>query len=350
MPHPSLALARPRRGRLLSPTPLVLCALLATVVGCGNDSEDDESGTAPAAAPSDTAPLAVERIASANPGSVNTYWFAGPDGLVVVDTQRSLTDARAALDAVRAGGEPVAAVLLTHGHPDHVGGVGVFRDAYPGVPVHASEGTRDFMRDDPLGFFALTRQLPGSDYAPELPLPDHLVEPGATVDAGGLVLETAEFGPGESAATTVYHEPDSGALFVGDLVNNEATPALVEGNTCGWLTNLDRLAEEFPGARTLYPGHGAPGDPGELIGRQRDYLLHVRDLVRPAVAADSPGAGELTDEERAAAVAALEAAHPGHQPVATLPDLHGANVDAVAGELRAEDAAALPAVCREGGA
>ncbi|MEV0646385.1 hypothetical protein AB0I28_14075 [Phytomonospora sp. NPDC050363] len=41
---------------------------------------------------------------------------------------------------------------------------------------------------------------------------------------------------------------------------------------------------------------------------------------------------EVTDSERATAVAAIEAGYAGHPPVASLPDLQAVDVDAVAGE------------------
>ncbi|QVI20353.1 MBL fold metallo-hydrolase [Nocardia tengchongensis] len=101
---------------------LLLAALCAASCSSGTARHRDE------------APPAVGRFASADPGSVNTYWLQAPQGLVVVDTQRSLTDARAALAAVEATGVPIAAILITHSHPDHVGGVGYSERQQPVPP------------------------------------------------------------------------------------------------------------------------------------------------------------------------------------------------------------------------
>jgi glyoxylase-like metal-dependent hydrolase (beta-lactamase superfamily II) len=57
------------------------------------------------------------------------------------------------------------------------------------------------------------------------------------------------------------YEPSSHALFGGDLTGNHVTPALIEGNSCGWLTDLTELSARFGAADTVYPGHGDPVRP-----------------------------------------------------------------------------------------
>src|SRR5882757_6024886 len=339
---------------------LVALAVAAALSGCAGGqpaptgappSGAAPSGPAPAsgAAPGSPTPAApVGSFSSDNPGSVNVFWLSTPQGLVLVDGLRTLSDARRALTQIQATGRPVAAILVTHPHPDHVGGLTEFHRAYPAAPIYANTATAEFVRTDPLGFYALTHQQLGDDHPAKPVVPDHTVAAGAPLDVAGLHLETAEFGAGEAVTAVAYYQPDTGALFAGDLVGNRVTPALLEGHTCGWLTGLDQLRARFPAAKNLYPGHGAPGDPATLIDAQREYLRTFRAFTWPTAAESSPGGREVTADERRVVVTELDRRYPNYPRVASLPNTQELNIAAVAKELAAEATigTAPPPACR----
>jgi len=323
----------------------VVCAMVLTAA-CSSPAEEGASQPSSSSSAGTRQAQEVGQHGSDNPGSVNTFWLETSEGLVIVDGQRTLSDARRALAAIQDTGQPVVAILITHAHPDHVGGLGVLHEAYPQTPIYASEATLTTMQADPLGFYALTREQLSDDYPAELIYPDRIFEPDEPLEVGSVRLETAEFGPGETESASVYYEPNTGTLFSGDLINNQATPALLEGHTCGWLNDLDRLRDSFPDARTIYPGHGSPGEPDRLMDQQRSYLESFRGLVRPAVSSSSPAGESVSPDEQESIIEELERLYPGYQSVASLPTLLEENVAAVARELLAEDTANLPSACR----
>jgi glyoxylase-like metal-dependent hydrolase (beta-lactamase superfamily II) len=321
---------------------LLLSALASAVVATAC------AGSAVPTVPPPSPPAAddpVGRFASENPGSVNTYWMSVPEGLLVIDTGRNVSGGHRAAAAIRQTGKPVVAILITHPHPDHVGGAGALREEFPNVPIYAAEATAAWMRADPLGFYPLARQA-DPDFPAELTYPDRTFPADQVLDIGGVQLQTAQFGPGESETATAYYEPSSRILFSGDLTGEHVTPALLEGRSCGWLTNLELLGQRFPDARTAYPGHGSSDESASLIAEQAAYLRTFRGLVRPATLAGSAAGTDVAPDELQSIIAELDQLYPDFPLVASLPNLQELNVAAVAGELHAEDPASTPPACR----
>ncbi|HTI74564.1 MAG TPA: MBL fold metallo-hydrolase [Mycobacterium sp.] len=303
----------------------------AALAGCGGAADGHEQ-------------LRVERYASPNPGSVNAYWIDAPDGIIIVDAGRNTSGGQKIADMVAGKGQRVAAILLTHPHPDHVGGLGVLHARFPETPIYASEATDKWMRDDPLADYPLALQA-DPDYPQTLTYATETFAGNAELHIAGLTLQSVDLGPGESATATVYFEPSTRTLFGGDLTGYHVTPALTEGNSCGWLTNLAALSSRFGDADLIYPGHGDYGMAIHQINTQRDYLKRYRDLVRPAVTLDSDGGSIVTDLETQRIVDELDRTFLSYSPVASLPNLQELNIAAVGRELAAEDTATVPPEC-----
>lgn len=142
------------------------------------------------------------------------------------DGQKALVvdpgDAQPVLVALKQAGLQLEAILVTHHHPDHIGGLDALRDA-TGAAVYG----------------------PARERIPE-PL-TRLVQ-GDSVGALGLRFEVIDV-PGHTAGHIAFYCPDmDGAplLFCGDTLFSGGCGRLFEGTPAQMLDSLDRLAR-LPG-------------------------------------------------------------------------------------------------------
>lgn len=269
----------------------------------------------------------VLRFTEPGDGSVNSWLIVSARAAVLIDAQRSLSAGAALASLIATHTGRLDAVLLTHPHPDHFGGLESVLSAFPGTPVYASKETTRMMRADENGLIALTKKVLLDDAPDTQPIPNQSAEHGSTLRFGDIALEVDEIGPGEAGAMSMFYAPREHALFCGDIVDNQFTSFVLEGRSSLWLAQIDavqgRYAERAP---TIYPGHGAAGGAAMFDG-QRVWLETLRALVAERLATE-------IDDTAAAEIASLMAARfLDHPPVAAIPNLMAENVKAVAREL-----------------
>lgn len=234
------------------------------------------------------------------PGHVHSYLLPGADGWTLVDTGIGLPDARErwAAELATLGG-PVARIVVTHFHPDHVGAAAVLAEL-TGAPV--LEGALDYAQCELVwGNPAWPRRI--ADWFRHHGVPEHvteeLVEQGAAyrpfiryqpdpllVEAGELVdgweLVAA---PGHADGQLLLHR--GGVLLAADHLLDPISPAVglwpaSRPDPLGdYLEALKRTIELAP--RLALPGHGEPIE--HAAGRARALVAHHRERLAAAEAA-----------------------------------------------------------------
>lgn len=264
--------------------------------------------------------------------SVNSYVLVGPRTLALVDCQRALPEARQLLALVRSLGKPVEAIVITHEHVDHVGGLDPIARAFPGAPIVASAVTREAVAAQKAALIPVMKGMVGDDFPDDIPLPNRIVGSGATLDLAGRTWTVDQLGPCEAKGMTLLRSASDGILVAADLLGNRMTPWLVDGTTRAWMRELDAARDRYAGVRVALPGHGAPAPAAELIEGQLAYLRFFHGAVEAELRG---GRTRLDDAARRRIRAATEARYPGYLRVAPPPNLIEMNADAVAQELGA---------------
>lgn len=169
----------------------------------------------------------------------------------------------------------IAAIFVTHDHPDHTEGVAELA-ARADVPVFARDAA------------VLDRILEG-----RADIERHTVSEGAFCPFEGVPSFEVIDLPGHSTDSVGLLMTDEKALFTGDMLFRHG-PTVVfypDGVLGDYLHSLDTLEALVDAGRAqrFYPGHGYPiDDPARIIEATRAHRIERLDQIREALAEGVP--------------------------------------------------------------
>jgi hydroxyacylglutathione hydrolase len=162
-------------------------------------------------------------------------------------------------------GARCAAILITHGHWDHVGGVADLAEG-TGAPVHMAEDER-LLLEDVNSFVPPGVHLRA--YTPDVPL-----QGDEALELAGVSFQTLRV-PGHSPAHLAYAA--DGSIFSGDLVfaGSVGRTDLPGADWDALVASIRMLAERYPPETVVFPGHGPKTTLGAELERN-PFLSELR--------------------------------------------------------------------------
>lgn len=212
---------------------------------------------------------------------VNAYLVETESSVVAVDSLLTVSESKALRAGVQRLGKPLQAVLLTHSHPDHYGGLTELV-AGDDVPIIAPQGVIDIIARDDEAKEQILRPMFGDEWAAERTFPNAPIRDGESVTIDDATFTVIDLGPSESAHDSPWvFGQDERTVFLGDQIYGRKHCYLADGFHEDWLRNIQTLSERFPDDTVFHIGHGGPATPADWDW-QRRYIETFLDAVEAA--------------------------------------------------------------------
>ena len=152
------------------------------------------------------------------------------------------------------------AILLTHGHGDHIAAVADLKQDY-GIPLYVGSPDEKLLADPSANISAYF------DHPIIAPKPDHIVTDEQTLSVGSIQLVVLAT-PGHTLGGVCYLEGNNGWIFCGDTLfaGSIGRTDLAGGNHQQLISSIQEKILQLPDSVIVYPGHG----PRTTVGTERN--------------------------------------------------------------------------------
>ncbi|WP_432718009.1 MBL fold metallo-hydrolase [Staphylococcus equorum] len=209
----------------------------------------------------------VKRFLNDKEFSGNLYVVSSSKGNILIDPGYYDKEVKDYIDSV--GG--IDAVLLTHGHWDHMNGLDELKSDFSKAPVYLPEKDKDFLDDPHLN------QSEDMDFSLKVKSDVNLIKEGEQ-KIGGYNIKTIHT-PGHTQGSVIYELNEENILFTGDTVLGDqlSTTYRPTGSDKDMQDSLQEFLDmSFNKDTQFYYGHGESSN-YEILMEKNKELKEIKD-------------------------------------------------------------------------
>ena len=171
------------------------------------------------------------------------------------------------IDFLRAHKLNPVAVVLTHGHADHITGLAALREKFSAIKVYVHKLDAKMLTGAQSNLSELAGKLFSTEPA------DFLIEEGDVIEQADIRLEVLHT-PGHTPGGICLYSKDEGIVFSGDTLFAESVGRtdFPGGNMAQLVKSVREKLFILPDETIVYPGHG----PATTIAQEKAHNPYVQ--------------------------------------------------------------------------